>query len=577
MDNREYARVLYEIATLQRIAGDNFFKVRAFERAARLIEELPEELDVLLDGHRAEVLRGVGESIETELQALRMHGVSPRHEELLSRIGPGVFQLMDLQGLGMRRLQVLFQEAGIASMGDLKRAARRGALRHLPSFGEAIEQKVLQEIDHWERTRGKRFPLPEAKGLADSIRLQLLELSDVDRAEVGGSIRRGRETIGDVDILVTTNNAASVSGYFKSLPEVTEVIFDGDTRASVRVIGGIQIDLRVLDTHLFGAGLHYFTGSKEHHIAMRLRSKKIGLKISEHGVCRYDDPDEVLVGPMDEEEDVFAAVGLPYIPPEIRMGKDEIELAELDSLPALLDVGKLRGDVHVATSISSGREPLDKLASEARRRGYEWIVACERSRGVDPRAGLDSAGFQSFIESCREAPEREGVRVLCGAEVSVSLDGLFDVDHRVLASCDWVTVTYGSAFGEDADANTRAIVWAIETGLVSCLGSPTGRRLGVDDGPPIYFDEVLEACLDFGVALELNGHPGRLDLNAQLAARARQRGALLVLGSEATSASGMANIDYAVQQARRAWLEPRDVLNSLSAEELVRRTRRLVR
>ena len=564
---------MHEIATLQRIAGDNFFKVRAFERAARMIEDLPEPVDELLDKRKMDLLQGIGESIETELQALRTTGHSPRHEELLARIGPGVMDLLEIQGLGMRRLQVLFQEAGIANVPDLKLAAEQGFLRDLPSFGEAIEEKLIHEIEHWEHTRGKRYPLPEAKGLADSIRYQLVQLPEVDRAEVGGSIRRGRETIGDIDILVTTTDAVLVSDYFKTLPEVVEVVFDGDSRASVRVIGGIQVDLRILDTDLFGAGLHYFTGSKEHHIQMRIRSKKMGLKISEHGVMRYDDPTETPVGPMDTEEQVFAAVGLPYIPPEIRMGKDEIEMAEAGTLPELVHAEHLRGDVHVCSTRSSGRDDVAKLLDRAAELGYEWLAVTERSRGVDSRRGLDNAGVQAWLA---EEPPEHAVRLLRGVEVEIGPDGMLDIDHRLLAHADWVIGAIHHDVDRDPDANTQRIIWGIESGVLSCLASPTGRKLGHDDGYPLYFEEVVEACIDFGVALEINGNPSKLDLNAQLAGRARQMGALMVVGSEANSAATLEHMAYATQQARRAWFEPAHLLNCLPADELVAAVRSLV-
>lgn len=573
IDNRDYARILSEIATLQRIAGGNFFKVRAFERAARMIEDLPEPVDDILDRHEMERLQGIGESIETELQALRTTGHSPRHEELLTQIGPGVIDLLEIQGLGTRRLQVLFQEAGINNVDDLKLAAELGNLRDLPSFGEAFEVKLLHEIEHWQRTRGKRYPLPEAKGLADSIRYQLLQLPEVDRAEVGGSIRRGRETIGDIDILVTTSDPIAVSQYFKTLPEVVEVVFDGDTRASVRVIGGIQVDLRVLQPHLFGAGLHYFTGSKEHHIQMRLRSKRLGLKISEHGVCRYDDPTETPVGPMDTEEQVFAAVGMQYVPPEIRMGKDEIEAAESGTLPELVQREHLRGDVHVCSSRSAGRDDVAKLLDHAAQLGYEWLAVAERSRGVDARRGLDNAAVQQWLA---DDPPDHDVRLLRGVEVEITPDGMLDIDHRLLAHADWVIAAIHHDVDDDPDANTQRLIWGIESGVVSCLAAPTGRRLGHDDGRPLYLDEVVDACIDFGVALELNGHPSRLDLNAQLAARVHARGAMLVVGSEANSASTMDHIGYATQQARRAWLEPRHVLNCLTADELLAAVRSLI-
>ncbi len=574
IDNKDYARILNEIATLQRIAGDNFFKVRAFERAARIIEDLPAPVDDLLDRRQMDLLQGIGESIETELQALRTTGHSPRHEELIARIGPGVMDLMEITGLGMRRLQVLFQEAGIATVHDLKLAAELGQLRDLPSFGEAVEEKLLHEIEHWEHTRGKRYPLPEAKGLADSIQYQLLQLPEVDRAEVGGSIRRGRETIGDIDILVTTSDPVLVADYFKTLPEVVEIVFDGDSRASVRVIGGIQVDLRILSTELFGAGMHYFTGSKEHHIQMRIRSKKMGLKISEHGVCRYDDPTETPVGPMDTEEQVFAAVGLPYIPPEIRMGKDEIEAAENGTLPTLVHNEHLRGDVHVCSSRSGGRDDVRRLLDRAAELGYEWLVVTERSRGIDPRRGLDNAGVQAWLT---EDPIDHAVRLLRGVEVEITPDGTLDIDHRLLAHADWVIGGIHHDIEDDADANTQRLTWGIESGVLSCLAAPTGRKLGHHDGYALYFEDLVEACIDFGVALEINGHPSKLDLNAQLAGRARALGALLAVGSEANSAATMEHIGYATQQARRAWFEPQHILNCLDADALLGAVRSLVR
>ncbi len=400
MHNREYARVLEEIATLQLVAGDNFFKVRAFSRAARLIEGLAEPIDDIIDQRRLYEIPGIGESIEEELHALRETGESPRHQELLARIGPGVFDLWQLPGLGLKRVQTLYQKLGITSIEALKSAAKSGKLASLEGFGESVQEKLIAEIEGFERGRGRRFPLPQAKALAEEIRDQIAELPEVDRAVIGGSIRRGRETTGDIDILVTTDSPRSVSGYFKDMEEVVEVVFDGETRASVRITNEIQCDLRILDPELFGAGLHYFTGSKEHHIQMRLRSKRLGLKISEKGVVRYDDATETPIGPMKTEEEVFEAVGLDYIAPELRMGKDEIEAAENGTLPDLVDRERLRGDIHVSSIASGGRSSLDELAEAAALLGYEWLVVAERSRGVDEH-GLESARMAERHEEIR--------------------------------------------------------------------------------------------------------------------------------------------------------------------------------
>lgn len=577
MHNREYARILEEIATLQRVAGDNFFKVRAFSQAARLIEDFAEPLDDIIDQRRLDELQGIGESIEEELEALRKTGTSPRHQELLGRIGPGVFDLWEIPGLGLKRIQALYQQLGIASVDALKSAAKAGKLATVKGFGAAIEEKLLADIEGFERGRGRRFPLPQAKALAEEIRQQIAELPEVHRAEIGGSIRRGRETIGDIDILVTTDSPRSVSTFFKEMSDVVEVIFDGDTRASVRVTSEIQCDLRVIEPDLFGAGLHYFTGSKEHHIQMRLRSKKMGLKISEKGVTRYDDPAETPVGPMETEEQVFKAVGLAYIAPELRAGKGEIEAAENGTLPDLVDAARVAGDVHVFSKASGGNSTLEELVEGARGRGYRWLCVSERSRGVAGDRGLGGPELAARLDEIRKLnDELEDFRLIAGAEVAIDEDGMLDIDHGLLAECEWVIAGVHGASSADADELTQRMMWGLETGLVSCLAHPKGRRLGIDEGYDFYFEEVVGVCIDFGVVLEMCGEPSRLDLNATMARRARDLGASLVMGSGAGSASSLGYIDYALQQARRGWFEPVDLLNFGSAEVLLSTTRTLV-
>ncbi len=563
-----------EIATLQRIAGDNFFKVRAFETASRFISDLHSPVDALIDDRSIFSMKGIGESIEAELQSLRMYGHSPRHQELLRRIGPGVLDLIQVNGLGMKRLQILFNEVGIRDVATLKKACLDGSLIGVQQFGERVVDKLIGEIEHWERTKGKRYPLPEAKGLAESIQLQLATLDCVERSEVGGSIRRGRETIGDIDILITTDDVQQASDYFKNMPEAVEVIFDGNTRASIRVVGGIQVDLRALDVNAFGAGMHYFTGSKLHHIRMRIRSKKMGLKISEKGVVPYDDPDSGPIGPMDTETEIFNAVGLPYIPPEIRMGKEEIDLAEKDMLPDLLSLEMLSGDMHLHTCVSGGRSTLDEIAHKASKLGYQWIVVAERSLGVDVK-GLNNEEMRKHILRVRDIDTLHGVKLIPGAEVAIDANGMFDIDHRILSDCEFVLGVIRGDENMEAEEMTQRILWGVETGLLSCLGSPTGRHLGVDNGFDFYFDDVVRTCVDFGVALEMNAHPNRIDLNQKLAARVKELGGMIMIGSDSGSALGMESISYGIQQAKRAWFEEADVLNSKPADEMLGSLRRL--
>jgi DNA polymerase (family 10) len=559
---------------MQRIVGDNHFKVRAFNRAARLVRDHPRDVDDLVDRNALYDIDGIGESIEAEIEAIRRTGKSPRHTDLLRRVGKDFLQLKELSGLGDRRLQILFQDLGVRSLDDLKDLAESGRLDRAPHFGGQIVEKLRAEIASFERSGARRTPLPQALGLAESIRLHLLQLTDVDRAEIAGSIRRGRDTIGDIDILVTTDSPHTVAAEFRSMPDVVEVLIDGDTRTSVRIAGDIQVDLRILEPHLFGAGLHYFTGSKDHHIKMRLRSKRLGLKISEKGVYRADDPTETPIGPMDTETQVFEAVGLPYIAPEIRAGTREVELAERGELPDLVDTPDLRGDFQVYSAASGGRDTVEALARHALELGYSWLVVAERTRGLAPE-GLADDELRRAIDAVREANERiEGIDLKAGASVAIRPEGFPDADLRILADCDWVVATVIEPTG-GANEVTRQICWALETGVVSCLGAPTGRKLGIDDGHELYWDEIMETAADYGVAMAINAHPSRLDLNATEIGRVKRAGGMLALGSDSGSRVAMDQIRYGLVQARRAWLEPQDLLNTLSFDAIRKRVRTL--
>jgi len=577
MDNKEYAAILNEIATLTRVVGDNFFRVRAFSRAARMIEDLPQSVEVLIDTRRLDVLSGIGESIEEELQMIRITGASPRHQELLDRIGRDVMDLWEIPGLGIKRIQILYQELGIASVAALKRAAVENRLVAVPQFGKAVQDKILEEIAGWERGRGRRYPLPEARALAESVRLELLQMGDVDRAEIGGSIRRGKETTGDIDILVTSDYPGTVSRRFLEMPDVMEIIQEGETRCSVRITSEIQCDLRILDRDLFGAGLHYFTGNKDHHIQMRLRSKRMGLKISEKGVMRYDDPTETPIGPMNTEEEVFEAVGMQYVPPEIRMGKDEIRLGEERKIPELIERRHLMGDPNVYSSLSSGRESPEEFVDACAKSGYKWVVLSEKA-GMKRAGGVRPGDFDGYLKKIAELNGRHpGLRVLSGLDLEILPDGLLDFDQRLLTRVDWVVARITQNVDTDAETNTQRIMWGFETGLVSCFAHPTGRHLGVHDGYAVYMDEMIDCANDFGVALEMSGHPQAFDLNAVAARRARERGASLVVSSSAGAVSGLSNVEYSLQQARRAWLKPNDILNTRSWDEVTDLTRVLLR
>lgn len=571
MDNNHYARILNEIAALSQVKGVNRFKIRAYENAARTVENLTEPLDVRIEDDTVEDISGIGSGIAQDLREIHETGTCTVHTELLSELDPGLLDVLKIQGLGPKRVKTIYEELGVSDLPSMKKAAEDNLIQTLSGLGKKTEQKILAEIERLERHAG-RTPLPQARRVALSIRDHLAELDAVARVEIAGSIRRGRETIGDIDVLVTTDDPEAVTDAFVALPEVDEVLVSGHTKTSVRLVGGIQVDLRVVDEELFGSALHYFTGSKEHHIELRTRAKRQGLKISEYGVFKSDDDEHPIASRS--EEDVYEALGLPFIPPEIREGHSEIEAAEEGRLPELLEMSDVRGDLHMHTTETDGRASILEMAQAAKDLGWSYIAITDHSQAVTVANGMTPERFKAHIERIKAAnDEIDDFTILSGIEVDILKDGSLDMDHELLAACDWVVASVHSFFNMEADEMTARLLAAIETGLVCEMGHPTGRMLGGRDGYTYDVDAILEAALEHGVAMELNGSTGRLDFNAENARRAKARGVKLVLGSDAHSTRGLAAIEYAVQQARRGWLTAADVLNTLPVDELLESVR----
>jgi DNA polymerase (family 10) len=567
MDNNHYARILNEIAALSQIKGVNRFKIRAYENAARTVENLTEPIDARIEDDTVEDIKGIGKSIAEDLREIHETGTCTVHSQLLSELDPGLLDLLEIQGLGPKRIKAIYEELGVCDLPSMKEAAESGEIQKLSGLGKKTEQKILAEIERLERHAG-RTPLPQARRTALSIRDRLAKLDAVDRIEIAGSIRRGRETIGDIDVLVTTDDPQAVTDAFVSLTDVAEVLVSGETKTSVRLVGGIQVDLRVVDEDLFGSALHYFTGSKEHHIELRTRAKRAGLKISEYGVFKTDD-DETLVASK-TEEDIYAALDLPYIPPEIREGHGEIEAAEEGRLPDLIEMSDVRGDLHMHTTETDGRASILEMAQAAKEFGWSYIAITDHSQAVTVANGMTPERFEAHIEAIKKAnDEIDDFTILSGIEVDILKDGSLDMDHDLLAAADWVVASVHSYFNMETDEMTERLLAAIETGLICEMGHPTGRMLGGRDGYTYDMDAVLEAALEHGVAMELNGSTGRLDFNAENARRAQSRGLKLVLGSDAHSTQGLSALEYAVQQARRGWLTADDVLNTLPVDELL--------
>ncbi|MFW5966906.1 MAG: DNA polymerase/3'-5' exonuclease PolX [Persicimonas sp.] len=571
MDNSHYARILGEIAALAQIKGENRYKVRAYENAARAVDNLSESLDERIDQGTVEQIQGIGESIAEDLRQIHVDGTCDLHRQLLAELEPGLLDMLQVQGLGPKRIKKIYEELGVTTLGELKVAGEKHRLQELSGLGKKTEQKVLREIDRLEKSRG-RTPLPQARRVAETMRDEIAELDSVERVAIAGSIRRGRETVGDIDLLVATDDPQAVTDCFTDFREISEVIATGETKTSVLLVGGLQVDLRVVDAEVFGSALHYFTGSKEHHIELRTRAKREGLKISEYGVFEADDDEEPIASRTEEE--VFEALGLPYIPPEIREGRGEIEAAEEGRLPDLVDEEAVCGDLHMHTTETDGRASIEQMAEAARELGWSYIAITDHSEAVTVANGMTPERFEAHIERIRAVnDEADGIEVLAGIEVDILKDGSLDMDHDLLKEADWVVASVHSHFNMDPDAMTERLLEAMQTGLVSSMGHPTGRMLGGRDGYTYDFDAILEAAVEHGIAMEINGSTGRLDLNAEMARTAASRGAKLVLGSDAHSTRGLKALRYAVQQARRGWLTADDILNTRSSDELLESVR----
>ena len=571
LDNDAIADRLREIVALMQIKGENRFKVRAFDVAARSVEGLPEPALRLIERGELTRVEGIGPSLAREIEELARTGACQTLGALLEQLNPGLLLLLKLQGLGPKRVKTLYDTLGVCDLSTLQAALDAQQVRSLPGFGAKLEENLRAEIERQSMLAG-RTPLPIAQALAQHIRARLLDVPGVERVEVAGSIRRGKEMIGDIDLLVIAQDSSPVMALTATMPGVVEVLARGDKKTSVLLAQGIQVDVRVVDAPVFGSALHYFTGSKEHHVKLRTRAKRQGLKISEYGVFSVQDDQTPLASRT--EEDLYRALGLPWIPPELREGLDEIDAAERDALPALITLADVRGDLHMHTTASDGDASILQMAQEASRLGYEYIVITDHSQVLAVANGLDPKRFAAHIEAIREADAQiEGISILSGIEVDILKDGSLDMDHDLLLACDWVVGSVHTSMSQPPEVMTERLLRALDTGLLSSLGHPTGRLLGSRDGYKYDMEKVLVACREQRVAVEINGSTGRLDFNAEHAALAARLGVHVVLGSDAHSTQGLHVMHFAVQQARRAGLTCAQVLNAWPLGSLPRRAR----
>ena len=570
MDNRSIAGILYETADLLEVDGQDSFRIRSYRNAAEAIEGFPQQItDLIEDPKQVLAIPGIGKGMLNNLKEMLQEGKLALHAEMLKKYRPSMLKLLRVQGLGPKTVALIWSAYQVCDLEGVEKLAREGKIRELPRMGEKHEQKILKAIEDYRRIAG-RFLLNVAEAQAEKIIEHLRDYPGVEKATPAGSLRRGRETVGDLDILVTgpaccddTEREKLIEHIIK-LPGLMEIIARGENKVSFRLRGGMQVDVRFLPPESFGAAMQYFTGSKGHNVALRQRALKMGYTLNEYSLAKLDDQQAVA---GKSEEEIYAALKLDYIPPEMRENCGEIDLAEKHELPKLIVQDELQGDVHMHTIETDGRNTIVEMAEAARERGYKYMAITDHSKNLAFANGLDDARAVEHIARIRATGEKfEGIRIFAGIEVDILADGTLDLSDSVLEQMDLVIASVHSHFNQSAEEMTARLLKAIENPNVSMIGHPTGRILLRRDAYGYDMDAVLEAAARNKVAMELNAYPDRLDLSDRHLRMAKQHGVKIVINTDSHHTTHMEKIRYGVLQARRAWLTRDDVLNTLPVE-----------
>ncbi|MBX6364284.1 MAG: DNA polymerase/3'-5' exonuclease PolX [Gemmatimonadetes bacterium] len=571
MENLEIARTLEQVADLLEIQGANVFRVRAYRNAARTVSSLGRPVaEMVAAGEDLRQLPGIGEDLSAYLTELVETGRLTLLDELEKQLPGTLSELVRVDGIGPKRARLLHDRLGIDSLAALRKALEAGQLATLRGFGAKSIERIRRSLDEVE-ARGRRYRLADADQLVRPLLEYLRQAPDVEALEAAGSFRRRMETVGDVDLLAISARPAAVMRRFTRYPDAVRVEAAGTTRGTIVLRSGLHVDLRILPRRAYGAALHYFTGSKAHNIEIRRLGLERGLRISEYGVFQLKRAGGARRIGGAREADVFRAVGLPWIPPELRENRGEIEAARAGTLPHLVDEGDIRGDLQVHTTWSDGRDSVEAMARACATLGYAYLAITDHSAAVTVAGGLDPARLERQWREIAGVRRRvRGVKILRGMEVDILRDGTLDLPDEYLDRLDVVVVAVHSHRTLSRTAMTDRIVRALEHPAVDILAHPTGRLIGEREPYAVDIDAVLEAAAARDVAVEINAQPDRLDLSDILARRARELGVRLVIDTDAHSVDQLRYMTYGVAQARRAWLEAGDVVNTLEPDALER-------
>jgi DNA polymerase (family X) len=562
MKNPEVASVLYDIADILELQGVDF-KPQAYRKVARSIEELSGDIEELAKEGNLRTIPGVGESIEKKLAELVTTGKLAYYDKLKKELPKHIFELMEVPGLGPKKIKFLNDKLGIASVEDLESAAKKGKISRLAGFGEKSETEILKGIELIKGAR-QRMLLGHALPIAQKIEQRLKDLKDVDEVSLAGSLRRRKDTIGDIDILVSSKQPLKVMDFFTTMPDVKQVLAKGPTKSSVIASNNLQVDLRVIDKN-FGAALVYFTGSKEHNIVIRDIAIRKGLKINEYGVFTRES-NKLVAGKT--EEDVYKSIGLRWMPPEIRENSGEIEAAMKGKLPKLIGYNDIKGDLHMHTSHTDGKNTMQEMISAAKQLGYEYCCISDHSKSDRIANGNSDQELLDEIKEIRAAGKTAGMRVFAGAEVSILKNGELDFSDELLKKLDIVIASIHSSFKASKDEMTKRITTALENEHVRILGHPTGRLIYKREPYDIDLNKTFKAAADNNVLLEINSQPDRMDLKDVYVREAKKLGCKFVIDTDAHSINGLNFMQLGISVARRGWLEKDDVANTMNLKEL---------
>lgn len=576
MDNEQIANLFDEMAELLEIRGESPFRIRAYRNGAKAIRDLLESVASIIHDPNKKLtdVPGIGETLAEKCEVLIKTGKIPQLEELRQQVPPGLLQILRVPGIGAKKAKALNDLLGITDLTQLRTACETHRIRELKGFGAKTEETILKSLDLVE-SASTRMLLDGATHLAVALRHHLRQTLSIEQMEFAGSFRRGKETVGDLDIVLVSTEPEAAMNQLAAFPKVSQVIARGDTKMSVRVSGDFQVDMRVVPAQCFGAALQYFTGSKEHNVEIRGRAKRLGLRVNEYGVFRESDLNEPIAGAT--EESVYEALNLCWIPPELRENRGEVELAERNALPALIELDHLRGDLHMHTTATDGEHTLEEMVNAARARGWEYIAITDHSQRVSVARGLDPDRLLAqwkAIDRLNESLAGE-FWILKGIECDILEEGGMDLPDDVLAEADWVLASVHFGQKQSREQITSRILGAIEHPSVCAIAHPTGRLLGRRPPYELDFEAVLQAAKEHKKLLEINSNPSRLDLNDTYAHAAVTRGIDIVINSDAHSIHHFDLLQYGILQARRAHITKSSVWNTFSAADLRKKLKAL--